>query len=158
MNDLGGVMTLNAPTRTPPEVRTDGLADCIPNGIRQDFIADVLFEQPDYLVQFADQERNRLERVKAILVEPFKLKQANPGCAQLSRIRSRTRYWVYRLQRDLWCSGGFSFVLELLRAVANHGSAGCINSDVDQSGKIHSDRMRRSTITTRSIGPIKIDR
>ena len=68
MNDLVGVMTLNASTRTASEVRTDGLADCIPNGSRQDFITDVLFEQLDYLVQFADQERDRLERVKAILV------------------------------------------------------------------------------------------
>jgi hypothetical protein len=64
-------MTLKASTRTSPEVMTDGLADYIPNGIRQDIIADVLFEQLDYLFQFADQERDRLERVKAILVEPF---------------------------------------------------------------------------------------
>lgn len=64
-------MTLKASTRTPSEARADGLSDCIPNGIRQDFIADVLFEQLDHLIQFADQERDRLERVKAILVEPF---------------------------------------------------------------------------------------
>ena len=51
--------------------KTDGLADCIPNGRREDFIADVLFAQLDYQIQFADQERDRLERVKAILVEPF---------------------------------------------------------------------------------------
>jgi hypothetical protein len=63
-------MTPKASTRTPSEVRADGRA-CKPNGIRQDFIADVLFEQLDYLIQFADQERDRLERVKAILVEPF---------------------------------------------------------------------------------------
>ena len=62
-------MTLTASTRTSPEVMTEGPADCIPNG--QDFIADVLCEQLDYLFQFADQERDRLERVKAILVEPF---------------------------------------------------------------------------------------
>jgi hypothetical protein len=71
MKDLGGVMTLKAPTGTRPEMGTDGLADSIPNGIRQDFITDVLFEQLEYLIQFADQERDRLERVKAILVEPF---------------------------------------------------------------------------------------
>jgi hypothetical protein len=46
-------MTLKASTRTPSEARADGLADCIPNGIRQDFIADVLFEQLDHLIQFA---------------------------------------------------------------------------------------------------------
>ena len=33
--------------------------------------ADVLFEQLGYLIQFADQERNRLDRVKAILLETF---------------------------------------------------------------------------------------
>ena len=33
--------------------------------------ADVLFEQLAYLIQFADQERNRLDRVKAILMETF---------------------------------------------------------------------------------------
>jgi hypothetical protein len=71
MNDLRGVMTLNAPTRTPAEVGTGGLAGCTPNGIRQDLIADVLFELLDYLIQFADQERDRFERVKTILVEPF---------------------------------------------------------------------------------------
>jgi hypothetical protein len=64
-------MTLITSTTTSPEVITDELTDCIPDGIRQDFMADVLFEQLDYLIQFADQERDRLERVKAILVEPF---------------------------------------------------------------------------------------
>ena len=34
-------------------------------------IADILFEQLDYLIQFADQEPGRLERVQAILMEPF---------------------------------------------------------------------------------------
>jgi len=34
-------------------------------------IVDILFEQLDYLNQFADQECGRLERVKAILMEPF---------------------------------------------------------------------------------------
>jgi len=33
---------------------------------------DILFEQLDYLIQFADQECGRLERVKAILMEPFR--------------------------------------------------------------------------------------
>jgi hypothetical protein len=33
--------------------------------------AEVLFEQLAYLIQFADQERNRLDRVKAILLETF---------------------------------------------------------------------------------------
>jgi hypothetical protein len=64
-------MTGKASTRAPSEVGTDGLADWIRNGRRQDFIADVLFEQLDYLIQFADQERDRFDRVKAILVEPF---------------------------------------------------------------------------------------
>jgi hypothetical protein len=35
-------------------------------------IVDILFEQLDYLIQFADQECGRLERVKAILMEPFR--------------------------------------------------------------------------------------
>jgi hypothetical protein len=35
-------------------------------------IAGILFEQLDYLIQFADQECGRLERVKAILMEPFR--------------------------------------------------------------------------------------
>ena len=33
---------------------------------------DILFEQLDYLIQFADQECGRLERVKAVLMEPFR--------------------------------------------------------------------------------------
>jgi hypothetical protein len=32
---------------------------------------------------------------------------------------------VYRLREDLWRSGGFSFVLESLRSVADHGSPDC---------------------------------
>ena len=32
---------------------------------------EVLFEQLAYLIRFADQERDRLERVKAILLETF---------------------------------------------------------------------------------------
>ena len=35
-------------------------------------IVDILFEQLGYLIQFADQECGRLERVKAILMEPFR--------------------------------------------------------------------------------------
>jgi hypothetical protein len=35
-------------------------------------IVDILFEQLNYLIQFADQEYGRLERVKAILMEPFR--------------------------------------------------------------------------------------
>ena len=35
-------------------------------------IVDILFEQLDYLIQFAEQECGRLERVKAILMEPFR--------------------------------------------------------------------------------------
>ncbi len=31
----------------------------------------ILLEQLAYLIQFADQERDRLERVKAVLMEPF---------------------------------------------------------------------------------------
>ena len=34
-------------------------------------LEDVLFEQLEYLLQFAEQEGDRLERVKAILMEPF---------------------------------------------------------------------------------------
>ena len=34
-------------------------------------MADILFEQLDYLIQFADQEHGRLQRVKAVLMEPF---------------------------------------------------------------------------------------
>ena len=34
-------------------------------------IADILFEQLAYLIQFADQEHGRLERAKAVLMEPF---------------------------------------------------------------------------------------
>ena len=32
---------------------------------------EVLFEQLEYLIQFADQESDRLDRVKAILLETF---------------------------------------------------------------------------------------
>jgi len=35
-------------------------------------VVDILFEQLDYLIQFAEQECGRLERVKAILMEPFR--------------------------------------------------------------------------------------
>jgi len=34
-------------------------------------LSDVLFEQLGYLIQYADQERARLERVKAVLLETF---------------------------------------------------------------------------------------
>jgi hypothetical protein len=34
-------------------------------------VADVLFEQLAYLIQYADQEQDRLTRVKAILMETF---------------------------------------------------------------------------------------
>ena len=34
-------------------------------------LSEVLFEQLGYLIQYADQERHRLERVKAILLETF---------------------------------------------------------------------------------------
>ena len=34
-------------------------------------IAEILFEQLDYLIQFADQEHGRFERVKAVLMEAF---------------------------------------------------------------------------------------
>lgn len=34
-------------------------------------LSDVLLEQLGYLIQYADQERARLERVKAILLETF---------------------------------------------------------------------------------------
>ncbi len=33
---------------------------------------EVLFEQLEYLIRFADQERARFERVRAILMEPFR--------------------------------------------------------------------------------------
>jgi hypothetical protein len=38
---------------------------------RENTLYEVLFEQLDYLIQFADQERARLERVRAILMETF---------------------------------------------------------------------------------------
>ena len=34
-------------------------------------LSDVLFEQLGYLIQYADRERARLERVKAVLLETF---------------------------------------------------------------------------------------
>ena len=34
-------------------------------------LSDVLFEQLSYLIQYADQELTRLERVKAVLLEAF---------------------------------------------------------------------------------------
>ena len=34
-------------------------------------LSDVLFEQLGYLIQYADKERARLERVKAVLLETF---------------------------------------------------------------------------------------
>jgi hypothetical protein len=34
-------------------------------------LSDVLFKQLGYLIQYADQERARLERVKAVLLETF---------------------------------------------------------------------------------------
>ena len=34
-------------------------------------MGEILFEQLGYLIQFADQEHGRLERVKAVLMEPF---------------------------------------------------------------------------------------
>jgi hypothetical protein len=34
-------------------------------------LSHVLFEQLGYLIQYADQERARLERVKAVLLETF---------------------------------------------------------------------------------------
>jgi len=36
-----------------------------------DALADVLFEQLDYLIQFSDCEQDRLDRVAAILLEAF---------------------------------------------------------------------------------------
>jgi hypothetical protein len=38
---------------------------------RENTLSEVLFEQLDYLIQFADQERDRLDRVRAILMETF---------------------------------------------------------------------------------------
>lgn len=39
---------------------------------RESTLADVLFEQLDYLIQFAEQKSNRQERVRAILMKTFK--------------------------------------------------------------------------------------
>ena len=36
-----------------------------------DDLREVLFEQLGYLIEFSDQERQRFERVKAILLETF---------------------------------------------------------------------------------------
>ena len=45
---------------------------CCNNEIRPaSDMADILFEQLGYLIRFADQEHGRLERVKAVLMEPF---------------------------------------------------------------------------------------
>ena len=67
-----GVMTLETSTLTQLEPAAKGLAGIIvaetSDGVA---LEDVLFEQLDYLLQFAEQERDRLERVKAILMEPF---------------------------------------------------------------------------------------
>jgi hypothetical protein len=39
---------------------------------RQDHsVADILFEQLEYLLRYCDQERDRLSRVSAILLESF---------------------------------------------------------------------------------------
>jgi hypothetical protein len=47
--------------------------DCkIQQGVRPaSEIADILFKQVDCLIQFADQEYGRLERVKAVLMASF---------------------------------------------------------------------------------------
>ena len=47
--------------------------DClVQQGIRPaSEVADILFEQLDYLIRFADREHGRLERVKAVLMKLF---------------------------------------------------------------------------------------
>lgn len=58
------------PTTTP---LIDSSEQSATNGSKETPTSDdeVLFEQLDYLIRFADQERDRLERVKAILLETF---------------------------------------------------------------------------------------
>ena len=55
---------------TPPIVSLEQSAT---NGSKETPARDgeVLFEQLAYLIRFADQERDRIERVKAILLETF---------------------------------------------------------------------------------------
>jgi hypothetical protein len=89
MKNLRSVMTLKASARTPLEVRADGIRELHPKR-HSAGLADEPSSSLDYLIQFADQERDRLERAKAILVEILQVKQGKPGCAQLPRIRSRT--------------------------------------------------------------------
>jgi hypothetical protein len=65
-------MTFQTSTLNQLEQTPDEMADLIAVApCQEDALADVLFEQLDYLIQFADQERERMERVKTILMEPF---------------------------------------------------------------------------------------
>ena len=63
---------LQTSTAHPSERMASGMAASIPTAIPEaSDLADILFEQLDYLIQFADQEGTRLKRVMAILMEPF---------------------------------------------------------------------------------------
>jgi hypothetical protein len=53
------------PDTRPRDTRSEGGA-CL-----EAYLGEVLFEQLSYLIRFADQERDRLEQVKAILMETF---------------------------------------------------------------------------------------
>ena len=68
--DLTSAMTLETSLANESNA-IPAVLDCsIEPGVRPE-IADILFEQLDYLIQFADQEHERLERVKAVLMDPF---------------------------------------------------------------------------------------
>jgi len=61
------------PSMTTPQI--DPLEQSATNGSKgppASGVDEVLLEQLAYLIRFADQERDRLERVKAILLETFK--------------------------------------------------------------------------------------
>lgn len=64
-------MTLPTATRTESEP-AGGPCGFIRTGApREETLSQVLLEQLDYLIRFADQESDRLERVRAILMETF---------------------------------------------------------------------------------------
>jgi hypothetical protein len=63
-------MTIEASLANESNAVPAALDRSIEPGVRPE-IADILFEQLDYLIQFADQEHERLERVKAVLMDPF---------------------------------------------------------------------------------------
>ena len=64
-----GVMIISTQIQSEPPAGQAGYTTVeLPTEVA---LEDVLFEQLEYLIQFAGQERDRLERVKAVLMEPF---------------------------------------------------------------------------------------